>query len=232
MSVLRLENLHFYYGNPPAKTGMGGDNNESVVLFDNAQFTADHSQLISLQGQSGCGKTSLLMLIAGLIKPQSGRIFINDTEITNQNPNIQAEIRSKNIGMIFQQFHLLPFCTALENVMVSLSLHNIPNSLRVAMEYLDRVGLSKRARHFPSQLSGGEQQRVAIARALAVKPMLICADEPTGNLDETNGENIIQLLFDLAREHHSTILLVTHDNKIAGRCDKHFKLANKNIVAV
>jgi putative ABC transport system ATP-binding protein len=171
-------------------------------------------------GPSGSGKSTLLMVIGGLERPDRGDILLNGQDIGTMNEDQLAAFRGRNIGIVFQSFHLIPNMTALENVAVPLELSGNTNAMKLAREELTSVGLEDRLTHYPAQLSGGEQQRVAIARALAPRPKILIADEPTGNLDDTTGQQIIDLLFDKQHEYEMTLALVTHNTALARRCNQ------------
>ena len=188
---------------------------KSINILKNISFEADNKETISVVGESGSGKTSLIMLIGGLEKVSSGNIFFRDSELSKMNEDEISEIRRKNIGIVFQSFYLIPNYTALENVSLSLEINKFDNPTAKAKEILDRFGLSNRFNNFPSQLSGGEQQRVAIARSVAMKPELILADEPTGNLDSENTDKISSLLFNYIEDENASLIMVTHDNNLA-----------------
>lgn len=174
----------------------------------------------AIVGTSGSGKSTLLGLLAGLDSPTSGEIYLDDTNIVQLDEDERAVLRSQKVGFVFQSFQLLPALTALENVMLPLELAGRDDARVVAEDYLARVGLEERLHHYPRTLSGGEQQRVAIARAFAAKPLILFADEPTGNLDTATGAKIIELLFGLNQEEGTTLILVTHDNSLADRCQR------------
>ena len=188
---------------------------KSINILKNISFEADNKETISVVGESGSGKTSLIMLIGGLEKASSGNIFFRDSELSKMNEDEISEIRRKNIGIVFQSFYLIPNYTALENVSLSLEINKFDNPTAKAKGILDRFGLSNRFNNFPSQLSGGEQQRVAIARSVAMKPELILADEPTGNLDSENTDKISSLLFNYIEDENASLIMVTHDNNLA-----------------
>ncbi len=175
---------------------------------------------VAITGPSGSGKSTLLGILAGLDLPTSGDIWLDDIEISRLDEDRRAALRQRHVGFVFQSFQLLGSLTAEENVMLPLELAGQQNARQTAADLLDRVGLDKRRQHYPAQLSGGEQQRVAIARAFANTPSILFADEPTGNLDSQTGHHIIELLFELNREAGTTLILVTHDRQLAGRCQQ------------
>ena len=178
----------------------------------------------AIVGASGSGKSTLLGLLAGLDAPSSGEITLDGTNIVNLDEDERATLRSEKVGFVFQNFQLLPALTALENVMLPLELAGIGGAREKSEEFLSRVGLAERFHHYPRTLSGGEQQRVAIARAFASQPLILFADEPTGNLDTTTGATVVELLFGLNKEEGTTLVLVTHDNTLADRCQRKFTM--------
>lgn len=191
-----------------------------VPILQGINLQVREGEIISITGPSGSGKTSLMMVISGIEKASEGSLTIANTDITNFSEDELASFRKGNIGVIFQNFHLIPTLTALENVQIALEFAGYENAKDIALESLINVGLKHRLFHFPDQLSGGEQQRTAIARAFAIKPTILLADEPTGNLDNENGNIIIDLLFSLQKKHNTTILLVTHDNNLANKASR------------
>ena len=176
----------------------------------------------AIVGASGSGKSTLLGLLAGLDAPSSGEITLDGVNIINLDEDERATLRSEKVGFVFQNFQLLPALTALENVMLPLELAGIDSAREKSEEFLSRVGLAERFHHYPRTLSGGEQQRVAIARAFASQPLILFADEPTGNLDTTTGATVVELLFGLNKEEGTTLVLVTHDNTLADRCQRKY----------
>jgi putative ABC transport system ATP-binding protein len=218
-TLLRLKNVNLKY-----QTGK-----ELIKVLQGIDLTTKKKETISIVGESGSGKTSLIMLIAGLEKATSGKIFFKDQEISKLNEDEVSRIRRKNIGIIFQSFYLIPNYTAVENVALTLELNKFKKPQQKAKILLDRFGLSHRLNNLPSQLSGGEQQRVAIARAIAMKPELILADEPTGNLDSENSSMIADILFNFAKEEGSSLIIVTHDSKLANRAKRKIKIKDGKI---
>ncbi|TDK34464.1 ABC transporter ATP-binding protein [Rhizobium deserti] len=188
-------------------------------------------EAVGIVGPSGSGKSTLLMVLAGLERLDSGEIIINDAPLHSLSEDALADFRGKNIGIVFQSFHLIANMTALENVAVPLELANVRDAFDIAKAELTAVGLGERLNHYPGQLSGGEQQRVAIARALAPSPSVLIADEPTGNLDTETGRQIADLLFAKQAERGMTMLLVTHDNALAARCSRQIRVRSGEIVS-
>jgi putative ABC transport system ATP-binding protein len=199
-----------------------GDSTLRILTDLNLQVTA--GERLAIVGSSGSGKSTLLGLLAGLDSPTSGKVLINSEDIGLLDEDGRAAVRGKSMGFVFQSFQLLPSLTALENVMLPLQLAGMNEAKDIALTALTRVGLDQRVKHYPKQLSGGEQQRVAIARAFAPSPSILFADEPTGNLDAVTGQKIIELLFELNAEAGTTLVLVTHDPALAARCQRVMKL--------
>ena len=203
--------------------------NNSINVLKDIDLKTMKIETISFVGESGSGKTSLIMLIAGLEKATSGQIYFQDQEITSLSEDEVSKIRRKNIGIVFQSFYLIPNYTAVENVALTLELNKFKDPNKQARELLDRFGLKDRFNNLPSQLSGGEQQRVAIARAIAMKPELILADEPTGNLDSVNSKIISDILFTYVKEEGSSLIMVTHDEKLADEAQRKIKIKDGKI---
>ncbi|HEX6929133.1 MAG TPA: ABC transporter ATP-binding protein [Gammaproteobacteria bacterium] len=191
-----------------------------LTILGGVSFTVSSGDTIAVVGASGSGKSTLLGLLAGLDEPTEGSVVISGRNLNDLDEDGRAALRAEQVGFVFQSFHLLPALTALENVMLPLELAGNGNARRRALEVLAEVGLAERVDHYPNQLSGGEQQRVAIARAFATEPKILFADEPTGSLDTRTGERIIELLFDLNARRGTTLVLVTHDEHLAARCDR------------
>jgi putative ABC transport system ATP-binding protein len=190
----------------------------AVAVLNNASLKVPPGETLAIMGPSGSGKTSLLLLLSGLERPDKGEILIGSQRLGDMDSDALADWRSKHLGIIFQSFHLLPGLSALGNVSLPLEIAGQAQAREQASAMLEAVGLSHRLQHYPAQLSGGEQQRVAIARALVHQPSLLLGDEPTGNLDQETGEKVLSLLFDLHKKSKSTLVLVTHDKRIAERC--------------
>jgi len=201
-----------------------------LTILEDVSLEITPGEAVAIVGASGSGKTTLLGLLAGLDEPTAGRVHIDGVELTDLDEDGRAALRRRLVGFVFQSFQLLPALTALENVMLPMELAGSSDAREAATRLLDRVGLTERLTHYPRQLSGGEQQRVAIARAFAGPPRLLFADEPTGNLDAATGEEIIDLMFELNREQRTTLLLVTHDEKVAARCSRRLRLARGRLV--
>ena len=196
-----------------------------LTILSDVDIDVRRGESVAIIGVSGSGKSTLLGLLAGLDLPTAGRVLLAGQDLGSLDEDGRARLRSRRVGFVFQSFQLLPSLTALENVMLPLELGESPNPAAAAREMLDQVGLAGRLGHYPNQLSGGEQQRVAIARAFAGGPELLFADEPTGNLDQRTGGQVIDLLFRLNRERGTTLVLVTHDHAIADYCDRVLTLA-------
>jgi len=207
-----------------------GNKADTVEVLKSISFSIGIEEVVSIVGPSGSGKTSIIMLASGLETASKGSIKINNQEIVGLKENELSEVRRENIGIVFQSFYLIPNLTAVENVLLSLEASQQFNLEKDAEVLLDEFGLSHRLHHLPSELSGGEQQRVAIARALINKPKIILADEPTGNLDSVNSESMIDLLFDYTKRSQTSLVIVTHENSIAERCDRIIELRDGQIV--
>ena len=199
-------------------------------ILDDVSFTVPVGQSLAITGASGSGKSTLLGLLAGLDQPSRGEFHLLGQSLTQMNEDRRAAFRASHVGFVFQSFQLLPNLTALENVMLPIELAGKPAEA-AANSMLQRVGLGDRLHHYPSTLSGGEQQRVSIARAFVQGPVLIFADEPTGSLDAGTGATIIDLMFDLAAQQNTTLVLVTHDLSLAARCDRQLVLQGGRMVA-
>jgi putative ABC transport system ATP-binding protein len=195
-----------------------------LEILRGIELEIKQGETAAIVGASGSGKSTLLGLLAGLDTPSGGMISLDGINIVNLDEDQRATLRSQKVGFVFQSFQLLPALTALENVMLPLELAGIEHAREKSEEFLTRVGLDERLHHYPRTLSGGEQQRVAIARAFASQPVILFADEPTGNLDTATGANVIELLFGLNEEEGTTLVLVTHDNSLADRCQRKFTM--------
>ena len=202
----------------------------TLTVLDGVSFDVEDAEVCAVTGPSGSGKSTLLGLVAGLDRPTAGTIEVAGVEVTRLGEDALARFRRDTLGFVFQAFHLIPTLTAAENVAVPLELATVPDAPARAATLLDEVGLAARGHHYPAQLSGGEQQRVAIARALALRPRILLADEPTGNLDSATGSGIIELLLGLNRERGSTLLLVTHDEALAGKADRVLRLRDGRLL--
>ena len=208
--AIRLESIHLSLGSGAAR----------VHILKGINLNIGSGEAVGIVGPSGSGKSTLLMVMAGLEPPDSGTITVAGNDLTEMDEDRLARFRGANVGIVFQSFHLIQNMTALENVAVPLELSGHSDAFARAETELGRVGLGERLSHYPAELSGGEQQRVALARALVVEPKILFADEPTGNLDATTGEQIVDLMFALHRERKTTLVLVTHDMSLAERCDR------------
>ncbi len=200
-----------------------------VDILRGISLTIMAGETVALLGPSGSGKSSLLMVLAGLERPSAGRVELAGHDLAALDEDGLARLRRHHVGIVFQSFHLIPTMTALENVAVPLELAGAADAVSRARDELAKVGLADRLHHYPAQLSGGEQQRVALARALAPNPAILIADEPTGNLDEATGQQVIDLLFAGHVERGTTLILVTHDNALAHRCDRIVRLRSGRI---
>ena len=194
-------------------------------------FSINAGESVAIVGASGAGKSTLLALLAGLDLPSSGHVTLNGHRLDQLDEDGRARIRAESVGFVFQSFHLVPSLNALENVMLPLELAGHEKAREAARDLIAKVGLAQRWSHYPAQLSGGEKQRVAIARAFATEPAVLFADEPTGNLDTRTGERIMELMFDLNRSSSTTLVLVTHDNGLAERCDRVLALDTGKLVS-
>jgi putative ABC transport system ATP-binding protein len=219
-AIIRLEGV--------SKTVPNGDS--KLTILRPLDLAIDRGEVVAVVGPSGSGKSTLLSLVAGLDQPTTGTVAVDGVEISRLGENALARVRSRSIGFVFQSFHLLPALTALENVAIPMEIAGRRDALERARELLDQVGLAERARHYPAQLSGGEQQRVAIARAFANDPPILLADEPTGNLDTITGRNVIDLLVALNVTRGTTLVLVTHDRELASLAPRQLHLEAGRIV--
>ena len=215
---LAARNVSHIVANP--QTTLAND----LHILQDVDFTIEAGESVAIVGASGSGKTTLLGMMAGLDSPSHGQLFLAHKDLTQLNEEGRADLRKHQVSFIFQNFQLLPSLTALENIMLPLEVKGTRNASTLAQQYLTHVGLAQRGHHYPNQLSGGEQQRVAIARAFAAQAPILFADEPTGNLDTQTGDHIIELLFELNQQHHTTLVLVTHDLQLAQRCQRRLTL--------
>ena len=218
--VIRAENLSKQVDSP---AGM-------LTILDNINLKIKYGESLAITGVSGSGKSTLIGILAGLDLPSSGRVILDNTELTGLDETGRAMLRNRRVGFVFQSFQLLPSLTALENVMLPLELAGKSDARELAEEQLDEVGLESRAAHYPNQLSGGEQQRVAIARAFVGEPAVLFADELTGSLDQKTAAQIVELLFRLNSERGATLILVTHDTAVATHCSRKLTLAGGRII--
>ncbi len=220
--MLRLEGVELTLGSAAGQ----------VNILRGIDLSVSAGERVSIVGPSGSGKTSLIMVIAGLERATTGLVCVADQDLGALDEDGLALFRRDTMGIVFQAFHLVPTMTAVENVAVPMEFAGHSDAFERAEAELAAVGLDHRLQHYPGQLSGGEQQRVALARAVAMEPKLLLADEPTGNLDSDTGQQIIDLLFDLADKRNATLMLITHDATLAARCDRNIKLADGQIVDV
>ena len=218
--IIALHDVHLSLGSGAAR----------VDILKGATLDVAPGTSVGLVGPSGSGKSTLLMVLAGLERPTSGTVRVGEATLTDLSEDQLAAFRGRQIGIVFQSFHLIPTMTALENVAVPLELAGHRDPLGTARAELEAVGLGARLSHYPTQLSGGEQQRVAVARALAPKPAILVADEPTGNLDSSTGKHIADLLFEAPTKRDTTLVLVTHDLALAARCDRQVRLKGGQVV--
>jgi len=202
-----------------------------LTILDGVGFTIQQGEAVAIVGASGSGKSTLLSLLAGLDVPSDGQVELDGEILSGLDEDGRARVRGEKVGFVFQSFQLLPSLTALENVMLPLELRGDADAEGPARAILGQVGLAERLGHYPRQLSGGEQQRVALARAFVTRPAVLFADEPTGNLDTRTGQAIIELLFRLNRESGTTLVLVTHDEALAGRCGRQLRLESGRLVS-
>ena len=221
MALIQVQNL----------TRRVPDSGRLLTILDDVSFTVQAGETVAIIGASGSGKSTLLGLLAGLDLPSSGDVQVDGQSLFARDEEQRARWRAEEVGFVFQSFQLLPAMTALENVMLPLELAAHPRARQTAEALLDRFGLAERAGHYPRTLSGGEQQRVALARAFAVSPRLLFADEPTGSLDHATGERVIDLLFEMNRDFGATLILVTHDPRLAARCGRRLEIARGRLIS-
>jgi len=203
----------------------------SLTILADVSFSITAGATVAVVGPSGAGKSTLLALLAGLDLPTRGHVELNGANLCELDEDGRARLRADSVGFVFQSFHLVPSLNALENVMLPLELAGVRDARNASLAIIDKVGLIDRWRHYPAQLSGGEKQRVAIARAFATEPAVLFADEPTGNLDSQTGSNIMELMFELNRSSSTTLVLVTHNSSLAGRCDRMLSLDAGRLVS-
>lgn len=219
-TIIQAQDLYYEINSQAA------DHHNRIRILQGLNLSIFAGEQVAIIGSSGSGKSTLLSLLAGLDVPTRGNVQIQNKPFSHLDEDGRAAQRSQYMGFVFQSFQLLPSLTALENVMLPLQLKNKPDAKALSLDALNKVGLSQRTQHYPKQLSGGEQQRVAIARAFATQPAILFADEPTGNLDNTTGQIIIELLFNMNAEAGTTLVLVTHDTHLANRCHRQLRLEN------
>jgi putative ABC transport system ATP-binding protein len=220
-AVLAAENISKQVSSPEG----------SLTILSGVSFRVNPGESVAVVGPSGAGKSTLLALLAGLDLPTEGHVVLNGANLGKLDEDGRARVRAESVGFVFQSFHLVPSLNALENVMLPLELAGAGDARSVAQDIVRKVGLADRWSHYPAQLSGGEKQRVAIARAFATEPAVLFADEPTGNLDSRTGETIMELMFELNRSSSTTLILVTHDNSLAERCDRVLSLDAGKLVS-
>lgn len=220
-SILQVQNVSKIY-----KSGT-----EPLKVLEEISFSIEKGSTVAITGPSGSGKTTLLGLCAGLDHASTGSVVLNGISLDQLSEDQRAAVRNRNIGFIFQNFQLMPTLTALENVMVPMELRGEKNVKNIALDLLDKVGLSERSHHYPVQLSGGEQQRVSLARAFSNKPAILFADEPTGNLDAETSEKVEKLMFDLNKDAGTTLIIVTHDMELAMRTSRTIKIKGGKILS-
>jgi len=211
------------------KTVKSGESD--FVILREIDLAVTRGEAVAVVGASGSGKSTLLAILAGLDTPTTGTVELDGTDVFSLDEDRRAELRGRTLGFVFQSFQLLPALSALENVMLPLELSGVADPEAPARDILKRVGLEERLHHFPKHLSGGEQQRVALARAFVVRPKVLLADEPTGSLDAASGAGVIELLFEMNREYGTTLVMVTHDENLAARCQRSVRLAAGRIAA-
>jgi putative ABC transport system ATP-binding protein len=224
----RMKNASVLAARGVGKTVKSGDSD--LVILREIDLAVTPGEALAVVGASGSGKSTLLAILAGLDTPTAGQVHVEGQDLFALDEDERAELRGRSVGFVFQSFQLLPALTALENVMLPLELSQNARAEGLAVEMLRRVGLGERLLHYPKHLSGGEQQRVALARAFVVRPRLLFADEPTGSLDAESGAAVIRLLFEMNREYGTTLVLVTHDEQLAARCQRSVRLVAGRIV--
>ncbi len=220
-SVLEAHNLSKQVSSPEG----------TLTILSGVNFAISAGESVAVVGPSGAGKSTLLALLAGLDLPTTGQVVLNAANLSDLDEDGRAQLRAENVGFVFQSFHLVPSLNALENVMLPLELAGQSDARKAARRIIEKVGLDERWSHYPAQLSGGEKQRVAIARAFATEPAVLFADEPTGNLDSRTGANIMELMFELNRNSSTTLVLVTHDQSLAERCDRILALDGGELIS-
>lgn len=219
-AIINVHALHYAIQQPQ----------QLLTIIDNLNFTLEMGDSLAITGRSGSGKSTLLNLLAGLLIPTRGDIQLWGQSLQTLTEDQRTQLRLGQVGFVFQDFQLLPMLTALENVLLPLELQRIADAKSKALHLLDLLGLSERQHHFPNQLSGGEQQRVALARAFVIEPRILFADEPTGNLDEQTAAQIVELLFSLQSQYHTTLVLVTHEPYLAQKCQHQLQLPQGTFV--